>query len=379
MTMHKNQHYVPEFYLSMFSSDLASINVFNIENKDSYKKGIKHICSESYFYAKGDQLEECLSPLEQKFKDVIMKLSDGRDVSKLSKEDYIFILYFIGIQHGRTKKEKTYLEDLGDATIKMHLKEILSFEPKLAEDIGLTKEFLDELGDYKITTTGSSGQSIAQMYAMFLGLTSPFLTHDLEPILIINNTDIDFIISDHPIILYNAFFNNKRSTGITGFASHGLQIFCPIDPKIMLILYDKNFYEFDGNIINTIFETDITAVNSLQFFNCDKFIFFTDYHYIRYIKELYNKLEQLLRNDKSERTKWILCPSSFGVPTFSARLYRENINFNLELSFMKIKDGVRWDGFARNPQGVIELERIIASFERDSIKYNNKEGYYGIF
>ncbi len=50
MVMHKNQHYVPEFYLSMFSSDLSSINVFNIENNDSYKKGIKHICAESYFW-----------------------------------------------------------------------------------------------------------------------------------------------------------------------------------------------------------------------------------------------------------------------------------------------------------------------------------------
>lgn len=362
MVQYKNQHYVPQFYLKQFSKDSLTVNLYNIDSKKLSKKGVKNICSKSYFYVRSESFEECLSPLENIFSDVFDKLLNEKDLSILSDEEYIFLLYFICLQYVRTNKVKIESEEFWDAAYKGYLKEILSSAPKLAEDIGITRELIEKLEKWKILFTGSYDQSVSHLYGMILGLTGPFLIYDLEPLLVINNTNLDFIISDHPIILYNTFFNNKRETLLTGFASNGLQIFCPMSPKVMIVLYDKNFYEFNDRIQIVDLEEDITAINSLQFFNCHEIILFADPRQSDYLIRLHSELELLL-NKNLEKFKWIICPSSFGLPTLYIKTSYENMNYNLKLSFMGLKEGSKIDAFCRNPEGLKEHERILASLE----------------
>jgi hypothetical protein len=338
------------------------------------KKGIKNSCSKSYFYANNGLFEACLSPLENIFNDVFIKLYKEMDLTKLSKEDYAYILYFICIQYTRTDKLKIESEEFFDAAYKGYLKEIYSSMPNFTKEKSGIKELIDLLEKCKITATGAYDQSFPHMQSMLLGLTSPFLIYDLVPLLLLNHTNQDYIISDHPIVLYNKFFNAKREMGLTGFASHGLQIFFPIGPKVLLLLYDKNFYNFntDTNTQIVNLEEDVTAMNSLQFFNCHELILFSDERQSEYINNLHRKLETSL-NKNPEKFKWIICPSSFGLPTLYMKMNRNNIEYDLELSFMSLKKVSEANGYCRNLQGIDEQRSILNSLEKKYHEYASKD------
>jgi hypothetical protein len=100
---------------------------------------------------------------------------------------------------------------------------------------------------------------------------------DLHSKLLINTTEQPFVTSDNPIVHYNQFLEHfTQEKAITGFATKGLQIFIPISPSLMLMLYDSQVY-YVGNRkykeVRIQNSNEIDQLNILQFLNCSDNVF----------------------------------------------------------------------------------------------------------
>jgi len=392
MVAYKNQHYLPEFYFRFFSKDHESIEIYDINSGAIKRKGYKKLCSESYFYSKIPDFEKSIHDLENSCREVLLKLMDRE---KLNLNEYFSLLYFISFQISRTKKEKIFYENIFDKFAKSKIKE-LYYEGKLFQEGHV--EVFNQLDDFIFNAEGIGSSSIAHMSFMYLSLQSAILLADLKPLLLINETSNDFIFSDNPIIIYNKYFYNKKRHFATGFASHGLQIFCPLRPKIILVLYDDNFYSFKGENkreISIKTESDVNSLNSLQFFNCYQNIFFSDISQRSYVLELHQKLKRNLNHKQDEydwyliptsslnlkisdvsnnghaEERWITVPNSNAETCLSVRGPNRNIiDYDLELSIMSLNTSASWEGPSRNPMLCKEyeshIEKQMSKFMEDS-------------
>ena len=368
MAEYKNQHYIPQSYFKLFSGDGRSIYVYNIESKEVKKKGIKNLCSESYFYSKEPILEKNNKPLEDESLEVIRKLVIERDMTKFNSKEYYIILRFLCFQYARTKKEKIDSEKVCDAIAKSMLKEIARKklnDPKNAWSRKITmKSFNKYLEGCKIIPLGPGSSSIPHLLQMSAALLSPILIIDLKPLLLINKTELDFVFSDAPIILYNAFFYGKEPNRINCLASNGLQILCPLSPKVMLLLYDDKFYNFvgveKGNLLVTN-DSDIDSLNSLQFFSHFENIFFSNNSQLDNINALHSRLVDQI-DTESIKESWVIFPSSFGQDMYMRGYSKTNINYELKLSFMILTSSPIWDGLYRSPMLIDEFDKKFSAF-----------------
>ncbi|PSB29751.1 hypothetical protein C7B70_17685 [Chlorogloea sp. CCALA 695] len=108
-------------------------------------------------------------------------------------------------------------------------------------------------------------------------LLLPF-TFDLHFKLIVNQTRKPFITSDHPVVLYNQFLEDKKSYGSnTGIACKGLEIFIPLSPSHLLIFFDGNVYKIGSKsnfLVVITSETDVENLNLLQCISANENLYF---------------------------------------------------------------------------------------------------------
>jgi len=278
MPPNKNQHYVPTFCLKLFSSDELNINGYIIKSKKHFSGPIAHQCAKTYFY-KSPELDKELSKLEGTMSEVIKRVI-GQESLNLSSKEYSWLLRFLSLAESRTLKSKLKAERFSEEFVKKIV--------KLAASNRAQKENLSDF-NFKWLSAG--------LVQLKLGLHSGLLLSDLKPILLINNTQKEFICSDNPVVFYNMALNHIKGLNFCGFLSPGLQVFAPLSPNHMLILYDSEFYEVDANgyekTITNIW--DITALNKLQFYGAYDVIYYKGKDQADFINELHNELGDISR------------------------------------------------------------------------------------
>jgi hypothetical protein len=109
----------------------------------------------------------------------------------------------------------------------------------------LTKEgcadLLEYLPELEITMTDAVMDAVGRHLAMWP------LIDDLDSTLFLNDTDEDFLTSDHPVALCNSLPASHAFDRRIGFASRGLIIVYPISPRALLFLSDAEVYEVEKN------------------------------------------------------------------------------------------------------------------------------------
>ena len=105
MAEKKKQHYVPRFYLKLFScGDKKAINIYNISNQKIILGGsLKGQCHESYFYGKNLDVENALSDMEGVASQIIDQIIRSNSAPKRYTEEYLDILTYVLFQLSRTK------------------------------------------------------------------------------------------------------------------------------------------------------------------------------------------------------------------------------------------------------------------------------------
>ena len=167
------------------------------------------------------------------------------------------------------------------------------------------------------------------------------LLFDLECKLLINCTDEDLITSDNPVILYNQLLGFRKNGSDTGFACKGLQIFFPLNPRSVLVLYDAKSYRLGNDKYRTISITkhrDIYELNTLQCCSCLENIYFTNENFD--CDSLFRKAKPFLRKNLID-FKTYPQPSSNDEVKELLMTSREDLRINMKLSFLTIRKSTK--------------------------------------
>ncbi len=336
-TMSQSQHYVPQFYLRNFSNDQKNINIYNLSRQKYFSGPISKQCAKPNFYSESQDIEHAFSKFEGKVAHIIKKIIDNKTVP-IDNQEYIELLSFILWQSGRTNKaSQDMLKRAND--IFDYLKPDLATMDE-AKKIGWTlKDFEKIKVSHKNPALETSYQAISSAPLLF----------DLELVLLINKSKVEFITSDSPTALFNSFFNGKTKGYQTGYANKGLQIFFPLNPECMLVLYDPQYYEIPFKEDRTYLvkkDKDVRRLNGLQIIFCFNNIYFKNHKQI--------DLNQQHNNLKHKREEGTIIKSA--VTPLKDNSYAELINFakdnaiyNLsKLSFLFINPQADSNPGARN-------------------------------
>lgn len=255
MAKKKNQHYVPQMYLRNFASgSKKSIHLYNIPVKRKISNApIKGQCAASYFYGKDLKIENALQDLEGLASRVIRGILDTNTLPKpLSKEAGVLLVFTI-FQYARTKDMADMHDDIAEKLIKAMME----------HDSYIDKEVLEKV---TIKLTKPAGLAIDS------AAKSIYVASDLKTKVLINRTAVEFITSDNPVVLYNQMFerSNPALGSNTGLTCKGLQIFFPLSPTHLLIMYDGAAYKVGEKRSDSAFITnpnEIRQFNDLQYLN----------------------------------------------------------------------------------------------------------------
>jgi len=250
-----NQHYVPQFYLRNFSEDKININIFNLDRQKEICGAISTQCCKSHFYDDNEMVEKSFSKLEDKIAPILSKIIHDR-CFLINNEEYGILLAFILWQSERTKKAGDDMIDLANIFFDNLKTDLIKTEE--AKKQGITPEMVNSV---------EISRKYPSLVTSYYALSSAHLIFDLKIVLLINESNIEFITSDSPSIKFNSFFNGKTILHQIGYKNKGLQIFFPIAPNLMILLYDHNYYEINCKEDRTIRlqkNKDIRRLNGLQ-------------------------------------------------------------------------------------------------------------------
>jgi hypothetical protein len=193
MTDKKRQHYVPQFYLRLFSSDGASIGLYNIPSSLAVPNAsLKRQAYKNYYYGKDGKAEGSLSIIEGEASRVIREmLRVGRPPKRWSEGHHTLASYLM-IQFARTVQAENDANEFANKLGKEMLRRSLT-DPKL----------LFALDDVKITLTN------AVALALRPALLEVPVILDLKFKLIHNTSGMPFITSDHPAVKHNDLFADE--------------------------------------------------------------------------------------------------------------------------------------------------------------------------
>lgn len=289
----KNQHYVPQFYLDAWAVD-KRVDTQVLESGTVFNQSRTEVCARNYFYG-NPAVEGELADLEGYHSWPIKKLRQDSSLTDLS-DTYLKLLYsFVTTQRFRTKSVKSdieFAEEFLEEGVKKDL-ERDRCEDKIERETELTdEEKKKQLVDGHLI--GIHHQQLVRAIFGFIGLS------DLEAVMLRNVTDKEFVVSDAPVVHDNPRFKKIRGPGMIGLGNQGLQVFCPLGPSRILLLYDPWVYSFDCNSKRQVLVEDsevVDELNLLQYHNADSIIMFRDCSE-EYIFGLLERMDEARQREK---------------------------------------------------------------------------------
>jgi len=323
MPDNKKHHYVPRFYLKRFSKTKKNISLYNLKNERKIiNASLKDQCYKEYFYGKELLVESALADIENIASEIFRQIDKAGCLPPPSSPEHLLLIVFILMQYSRTKYSTDALNEMTDKMMK-YLYSPMAKEKGL--DLSKVNIHLNNVGLFSVA------QSV-QLYPILL---------DLRYKLLKNCTNVQFVRSDNPVVLYNQLMEFRRRHSNTGYANKGLQIFFPIDPHQLILLYDNEVYRV-GSEKKIVLELnnvqDIYQINTLQVCSCLENIFFLDPELN--CDTLHNKARPYLREIKVNLTSF---PQSTKMYEKSEIIMtsREDIRTNLKLSFLSIRKSAK--------------------------------------
>ena len=282
ITEKKNQHYIPKFYLRNFScnNNGKQIGVFNVDNEIYIKSAkLKTQGSKNFFYGYDGLIEDRLADIEGELAPIIKSIIDTKTLPPRDSKEHFFLLGFVILTNLRNPVKIEYMKN---SMIEMK-RRLLEMDPNVDID-----KFAPDISHEEVVK-----MSLSNVVELIENIT------DLEYKLLINETSTPFITSDFPIVKYNQFLESKNwPLSRSGYCTVGLQIFIPLNSKILIMLYDSGIYRL-GNRKQKCFSItkpqDIDEINILNFLNCFNTIFFDDKASEKYIRRLLQKSEKYKR------------------------------------------------------------------------------------
>jgi len=361
MAERKHQHYVPAFYLRNFSrnNDDKTIGIYNRAKRKYISSGsIKNQAYSDYFYGKDGKIEKQLGITENKASKIIARIISDRELPEFRSREHFDLLAFILFLSSRTEYSAECLNELADKQFKT----MFAGTSLSKDEINKYTMKFDNPASFRLSVTADSILSGICM--------------DLKYKLIVNKTDNSLITSDNPVVKYNQFLEHKKTVGSNiGLGLKGLQIFLPINPKMSLIFYDSDVYEFERKkqeIIELNNKKDIRELNLLQFVNANDNIYFNHQVSEKYIRSIMWEGKKYLRKNKAHVKEYISTNKKGSL----MHNYYEDTRTNLALSFISLSEKAKKYELGnqvahyRNPE---LMKKILEKFERPLLNKLEKD------
>ena len=296
----------------------------------------------------------------------ILKIIDKRcDLPSPLSPEHLAIILYITMQHGRTKYAADQVDEMNDQIFK-HLRRL----PLKSNGIDID-QFKFTIENSPLFTLGI----IVQSYPLLL---------DLEYKLLLNKTDIEFVTSDNPVVLYNQLFSFRKLGSNTGLAQKGLQIFLSISPKSALVFYDPDVYTVGKRhsiIVDVSLARDIYELNTLQMCSALNCVYFRDKELD--VNSLYRKASPFFRQQKGTLNVFQGKKTKYGREELIG-MSREDVKTNLGLSFLRLTKGARlwkkkFQKLRSQPVSVLRDQELHDLYEEFMSKVENGELEVGGF
>lgn len=259
MSEKKNQHYVPQSYLKLFSCDKKNIGIYVNAKGLSTAGTIKDQASSNYFYSENLDIENNLKNIED------LGIDSFKRIIRCEKYEWEIIEYlnayvFVIIQYARTLvSAKSFKEKSQEILTKM-----LKAETGLKEIDPHLKFHFDRPVLWSIHTYSSSLTSC-------LDLKYKILMIDEERV------GERFITSDNPVCMFNPLFRACKITNSEGISlgNKGLVIFLTITPLHAILIYDADTYRVGNRKgrVRIINDKDVSTLNKLVVINSNEVLF----------------------------------------------------------------------------------------------------------
>lgn len=333
MPTQKNQHYVPQFYLKLFSSDGNTIGVYVFgHGKKIDAAPIRSQASENYLYTldtdRPKNTEKSLSELEGAAKQVIEMLIQTPP-KQLNHEQKFTLLSFIIIQLGRTLSNMDIIQETGDKMLRQLLRAQKKIQTKGGDDKfeSITEDNINNLGLRFANLGAFSVFSHLKMIPSCIDIVDNYKV-------LVNKTQLSFATSDNPVCQYNMFLEKVKHYNI-GLGNRGIMLYLPISPDRALLYYDSKVYKCGNTrqkVVNLVDEHDVWELNKLAAVN-SRVVFFYNPN-----KAATITLEQMAIQKKrfslQEQVKDLsFVDSVSGNPIVGAHIVGKQCN--LHLSFIK--------------------------------------------
>ena len=317
MVAKRKQHYVPQFYLRLFQSALQRIHLYDLGSMEPRRNvGIKGQCYRRYFHGRDSDLEDALGESERILSRSVRRVVKSLKLPPQGSEDHRALLAFVGLQHLRTQKRVTGFKDIIDKSLVSAFGDI-SDSPD---------ELVPEITDL-----------VTMSLTMLLDVLE--LIGDLKAHLVVSRHAV-FITSDSPVQIYNQYCEGISDRGVTGLASRGLQMFLPLSPSLLLILYDGGTYKIRSSAERSSGRSirgsspDIVQFNLLQMLSAERNVYFHDWMQREDIARLLSRfdglriavpgtVQEFQQDDDPNRSLLVMV--------------NRMVNVSLNLSFMTIK------------------------------------------
>lgn len=333
MAKKANQHYVPKFYFRFFSKDGKRICVLNRKTGGTIEHAsIKGQASKNYFYGE-ESIENALSEIEGHFSTVLQQLRKSASFINFNNQNHILFLQNLMLQKSRTISARQKSKPAMDRLMQLHLEVVINNDKDISDQ---EKEELRNSLPYI-----SADPSQTQLVEMKTAIECAEYLIDLLPIILINKTNRPFIFSDAPVVFYNQYQKNITLRGVLGAQTPGLIIYYPLDPRVSVMLLDKNKYEIKGlknSVVNLRDFSDVLSLNKLQIHNAANAIFFSDYKYSEYVFELWKQEHKKLVEHKSKVNEAPGVDENQESIGDILHIYEEQLPYIPKLSFLKCSE-----------------------------------------
>lgn len=322
MADHKKQHIIPQHYLKGFSKERDDptistgdkiIYFHNVKTEKRHRSAIKNISYENYFYGK-DEFYEVNNLDDENSKENSLNCKNLEDVLNRFETQHNNLLdHIINYKNLALRLDEMYSLYSFLTLLKVRTKSARYHAVKSAKTLYestcqmiLNKNNLHDFRAEAIPDTVGTHATFMQVIVGSIDKNLPLMI-DLSAVLLINDTETNFITSDSPVIFYNYIAPNYPKYKITtALACSGFMIFCPITEKLSILLYDKDLYHVHKYSQTTVMvkeKSDIDSINTLQVLSCNEEVYCYDESEIDYIKNLRSSVEKYIKEPQVTFTK----------------------------------------------------------------------------
>src|SRR6266436_6771105 len=190
MPQNKKHHYVPRFYLKRFTANERLINLYNLKaERKILDARLKGQCYRNYLYGQDGPIEKALSHIEGGASQLMRKIDHYKMPPPPGTEDHYLMIVYLMMQRGRTVYASDTINEMFDKMTKATLSDYFKQQKGI------------DLSEFEIGIEDSAS------YALALSMRMYPLLFDMHYKLFVNKTNVEFITSDHPVVLYNQLFN----------------------------------------------------------------------------------------------------------------------------------------------------------------------------